>query len=1042
MLAQSVGILVYGALLALGVRAITVSARRHLILTPVIVAFTLRVAVMATVHIASLVSGDGGTLFVDDITYLQTGRLLAEEWGAGRLADPSSVAYGGTNQFGFHLLTGFVFTLTGGSVFAVKLANVVLGTGTVLLTAVLAHHWFGAEARGRVAWLAAVLPGLVWWSAPMLKEGLTAFLLVATLVALTRATHPRWMFGCAALLGALALTRISAAGAVAIGITAGLSVAAIRDPRGVNWRALALWALTLGVVAVGAIAFLARGNPGAFLGQYENTVKSMVDLYRGSSFDLLGLDVFRTFVAPYPWVFTEATNNWDRGLYPGVWALYLLVPAIILGAWRLIRVPEGVLLLVLIAAYTLANAATTGFAFRQRGTIEPLLVLLVAYSGRSWRELARLGAVALVVVAISATVQSGSAVAGALILAAAVAVAWISARLPAKRLALETPHSLAALVGALSPPQPRIAARVAGVSTALARALAPRPRIDPLRPVWLEGGQRVSMVARASAPPAPTPTWRPRPSLARARHGAPRLVPARAVKLYSLQDATRAVIKLRRLVSAAGRGWVGARELAPSLRPAGNGGFLGSTFRLARAAALATDAPPPAPGSPLRVGGAGIRRTGHARQAAPPLVSLRALALPRLPDGGRVLVFLRRLASGAERGWVAARRVAPAVVPVALGRLVRPDDEGAWEAGRARTEGPALVPLRVLTLPDAQRVVVLLRGAASEARRRSREARGMAPVVRPVAPSRFARHRVGSSWVAGRARAGGPALVPLRVLILPDAQRVVVLLRGAASEARRRSRAARRMAPVAVPVTTGRFVRPGDAGEWLTGLAREAAPAVVPVRVVELPDTRRVVVLLRGVASEVRRLSVDARGMAPRTAPAARGRFIRAADPGGRPVARALEGTPPLIPLPASALRGLLDARHGAAWLSRTVSIARHGWLRARWLAPPVVPLAASRLNADPVRATAPRIDADAARRVEVRANSAVRGARFARDVSPPSRVRSLGRVWTSRALNVASELSPDEPVPASVSDALAGLGPAALNLSRELSPPFDRQSR
>src|SRR5215211_2233383 len=201
------------ACLALGRRAMAAG-----VLAPIVLGGALRLWVMAAAHVASVDVGDNGILFVDDQTYFLDAQRIATEWRSGHLVDPGAYEYVGNVMFGFTATVAGVFTLVGTHIFAAKLLNVLLGTATILLVAILAERLLGIRAKRPAAWLAALLPGFVWWSAPMLKEALGTFLVVAILLAaahLPRRSAAAWL---GASLAALAVVRSGTAVALALSL--------------------------------------------------------------------------------------------------------------------------------------------------------------------------------------------------------------------------------------------------------------------------------------------------------------------------------------------------------------------------------------------------------------------------------------------------------------------------------------------------------------------------------------------------------------------------------------------------------------------------------------------------------------------------------------------------------------------------------------------------------------------------------------------------------------------------------------------------------
>jgi hypothetical protein len=407
-------------------------ARVHGVLAPVLVGVALRLAVMLIAHVGSLSLGDHGLLFLDDGTFMRGGSKLAELWRAGHTPDPSRFEILGTYQFGYQVFLGAIFTLGTTSILLGKLVNVLLGGITVLLVALLARRLLGDQAKARAAWLAALAPSLVWWSAPLLKEAVTPLLMVLGLLAVTALPRPRALAVLIAVVAALLITRAPAALALVVG--AGVAVAmAVRQAEG-RWLSKPLigfgGTLVGGMVAVAVI--VSQGDLHSLYRQYDFVVHTMIDQYHGGNLSHLPYDSVKSLVTPLPWVFDRGTQGWDRGLYPGVWLLICAVPLAAAGLWRLRRKPEAWALAVTSVASLTINAFTSGFVFRQRSMIEPLLLLLALGGATSWRMAARSAAAALAAAAVVAGIQSGSPLVTTAIAAGAAALLLVSRRLPSR----------------------------------------------------------------------------------------------------------------------------------------------------------------------------------------------------------------------------------------------------------------------------------------------------------------------------------------------------------------------------------------------------------------------------------------------------------------------------------------------------------------------------------------------------------------------------------------------------------------------------------
>jgi hypothetical protein len=467
-------------------------ARASDLLAPVAVGCALRLGVMIAAHLGSVHTGDRGFMFLDDSGYLNRGALLAIAWGHGDVVNPAAYQYSGTYQFGFYALVASVVVLIGKSVLGVKLVNVLLGTATVLLLALLAERVLGKAARRRAGWLAALMPGLIWWSAPMLKEAPATFLSIGILLAAVSLPKRTAAIALPVLLMAAAVTRT----VVAVSALAGIAVAyvlAAHRVGGHGWRIVGRAAAALAALVLVATAVISAGNPHALFLSYKTTVGAMVDIYRNHGLTLLPTDVAKSLVTPIPWAFDVGTRNWDRGLYPGMWAWYCFYPLAALGAWRLRRRPELALVGIPIVVTLALDAYTSGFVFRQRSTVEPLILVLAIAGMKSWSQAGRYAAGALGVVAVVAGIQSRSPVTAGTIALLAAAVAVASARLRSRTFPPITASS--ALVDALAwTPVPS----AAGVAKALGRWRQALIRAAPSVPV--DTGRQTALGRRGGGP--------------------------------------------------------------------------------------------------------------------------------------------------------------------------------------------------------------------------------------------------------------------------------------------------------------------------------------------------------------------------------------------------------------------------------------------------------------------------------------------------------------------------------------------------------------
>jgi 4-amino-4-deoxy-L-arabinose transferase-like glycosyltransferase len=407
-------------------------AAAHGILVAVVVGLALRLVVMLIAHAGSVDLGDHGFLFVDDQTYFSRASRLVDLWQSGRFPDPSRHDIFGTYQFGYELFLAGIFALGTKSVLLGKLVNVLVGGITVYVVARLGGRLLGKQAQVRAAWLAALAPSLVWWSAPLVKEALATLLVCLGVLAVTALPRTSAVATLGAVLAALVLVRPTAAVALFVGAAVALAVVGKQAGRG--WVTRPLLVRTAGLLAALALLGLlvSRGHVSGFVHAYSSTIDRMVHVHQGGNLARVPYDAVKSLVTPLPWVFDSGTRNWDRALYPGMWLLLCAYPLAAAGAWRLRRHPEAALLVATAIAAVLVNAFTAGFVFRQRSMIEPLVLLLALAGAPSWPVAGQYVSAALAVVAVVAGVQSRSVVVVLVIAAAAGAVLLVTRRLPAR----------------------------------------------------------------------------------------------------------------------------------------------------------------------------------------------------------------------------------------------------------------------------------------------------------------------------------------------------------------------------------------------------------------------------------------------------------------------------------------------------------------------------------------------------------------------------------------------------------------------------------
>lgn len=435
-------------------------AQRERLLAPVVVAFGLRLGLTVGLHIVSVATGHGGFFYLDDHGYAMAGSHLAHLWLQGHPGDvfgPLGILPNGGPLF-YQTVAG-VFVLTDNSVLAMKIVNVLLGTGTVLGAGILANRLLGPR-RGRwSAWVVAVAPTIVWWTLPMLREPLATFFAAATLAAATGI--PRWRNVLLTLVfvSALAFSRSTLFVAVAIAIVGWCFVVVVRasaaraGPAHSIAQRLAVLGITVLVVAAVGLQ-MGGGSSTTLAGAASVSVKESRHMASAGSSSsssdnaaedfqsplvngIAGFGVatyagaaVRFFMSPRAWAFTTVPLDWYQPLYPAMWLWYMAIPIAVFGLWRMRRRLD---VLALVALPILFLAVEYTFALnsgvRQRSGVEPLIALLIVSGWVSWAVSLRWASIVLTVLTPIAVIDARSPWPAVGLLPAAVLLYLLSRRL-------------------------------------------------------------------------------------------------------------------------------------------------------------------------------------------------------------------------------------------------------------------------------------------------------------------------------------------------------------------------------------------------------------------------------------------------------------------------------------------------------------------------------------------------------------------------------------------------------------------------------------
>jgi uncharacterized membrane protein YuzA (DUF378 family) len=419
---------------ALGV--VLLLARRAAVLLPVVVGAAARLAVILVIHAISLSRGEGGFLYLDDRGYAIVGERLSDSWSSVGWVNPATTDFAGSYAVGYPMVVGFVFLLVGPNVLAAKLLNVVFGACSVLFAARIADAIGLGHRRRLVAWMVSLWPTLLWWTGAMMKEELAAALLLGAVLAALRLHRRFAVVGLGLCLTGLVEVRIPGFMAGSLTAIGAVLLLVFRRER-VAWaagaRAAAGIALAAGVFLFGFTA----NSPGAGIRAYQEIATTSTSAPGPGGVRTDGderplpirivEDIATTYVAPYPWAFDEDTDNWNRGMYPGMWLWYALLPTVIASLVVLRRNSRAMAaLLIPVATFAIAGPLLGGVQFRQRSSVEALLLIAAVAGASNWRLVGLRGAVALTLVAVGAGIHTSSLPVVILILLGAAALAVLA----------------------------------------------------------------------------------------------------------------------------------------------------------------------------------------------------------------------------------------------------------------------------------------------------------------------------------------------------------------------------------------------------------------------------------------------------------------------------------------------------------------------------------------------------------------------------------------------------------------------------------------
>lgn len=332
------------------------------------------------------------TFWRDDHAYYQEAAAIATTWHQGQypaLSQKGAPPYLGTLHTGYHRPLATLFYFFGQSALAGLILNAVCAAVIPLLCAVCAFHlWPTATSPQRTSRfplplaacaLAALHPTQFYWSAFLLKDTFTAFVVLTALaLSLGAIVNRNPAIAISALLTLIYLFTVRAY--AGLSIIAGLACLPLfRFPARVAIQVL-LFSLALFTMLIN---YTNTGS--ALYEQLRDSLLALTPTGLTGPLDILiraAIGIPRLFLSPYGWMYIDDFSPM-YGLYPGMWYLYLLIFPLSFAGLHYAIQHNFRLAIVPIAVFSLAAAIFLlstyhGNASRQRYYLEYIVILFAA----------------------------------------------------------------------------------------------------------------------------------------------------------------------------------------------------------------------------------------------------------------------------------------------------------------------------------------------------------------------------------------------------------------------------------------------------------------------------------------------------------------------------------------------------------------------------------------------------------------------------------------------------------------------------------------
>ena len=400
-----------GVAMSLALQLVSDKRERAFLMRLFWAAFGLRVAFTALFYATGLVNILGGA---DDTGWAGMWGLSQSWHGFG--PDTLSTVYAPevikANQGWRYFGTYFYYFLGEGSQSALSVLNCFANALVVIVTYQATRLFFSARACGFVAWVAAVMPGFLIWSALTIKESWLILFQISTFYVVwkfSRQRNPIIMIAQIAIIGGLmALTlgfRFYAVNSLAVGVIMTLFCCwAQRPVRAAGFGLLILALLYFSLSALGYVRFDVASVTASRVAELNTFRTDISDASQSSTnsavtfdFDtsttvgallMLGAGSIYLLLSPFPWQINSVSQ---LAALPDVFLWWWLVFGFIVPGVRYswnrtqaltISLASFILPLFLFYAFIFGNV---GLAYRQRAQLMPFMLIFAA-AGYEKRE--------------------------------------------------------------------------------------------------------------------------------------------------------------------------------------------------------------------------------------------------------------------------------------------------------------------------------------------------------------------------------------------------------------------------------------------------------------------------------------------------------------------------------------------------------------------------------------------------------------------------------------------------------------------------------